>query len=212
MRRSASRSARSFIRISDQLFRLDNHPCATTAQVSRSADDLRLLRPPTGGTKRHALRAFIRINASGLALTGGVSVSDALDASQRALIRRRAPNVFIRINSQVGANGFPAAPKTGAFIRINASGLALTGGVSVSDTLDASQRALTRRRAPNVFIRINAAGIALRFSENRRALRRLRALLQSWLQPNSASEQITKPHHSMGFLAFSATENRGAAM
>lgn len=155
MRRSASRSARSFIRISDQLFRLDNHPCATTAQVSRSADDLRLLRPPTGGTKRHALRAFIRINASGLALTGGVSVSD---------------------------------------------------------TLDASQRALTRRRAPNVFIRINAAGIALRFSENRRALRRLRALLQSWLQPNSASEQITKPHHSMGFLAFSATENRGAAM
>jgi len=204
--------------MSDQLFRLDNHPCATTAQVSRSADDLRLLRPPTGGTKRHALRAFIRINASGLALTGGVSVSDTLDASQRALIRRRAPNVFIRINSQVGANGFPAAPKTGAFIRINASGLALTGGVSVSDPLDASQRALIRRRAPNVFIRINAAGIALRFSENRRArrrrraLRRLRALLQSWLQPNSASEQITKPHHSMGFLAFSATEHRGAAM
>lgn len=135
--------------MNDHLFRLNNQPCATVAHVSRSHDYRHILSQSTGGAKRHISRAFTRMNASDLALTGCVSASD---------------------------------------------------------TRDVSQGSFSRRRAPDVFIRINAAGIALRVSGSRRAL------LQPWLQPNSATEQTTKPHHSMGFRAFGATENREAAM
>ena len=192
--------------MNDHLFRLNNQPCATVAHVSRSHDYRHILSQSTGGAKRHISRAFTRMNASDLALTGCVSASDTRDVSQGSFSRRRAPDVFIRINSKIGANGFPAALEMRAFIYMNAPGLALTRGISASDTRDVSQRSFSRCRAPDVFIRINAAGIALRVSGSRRAL------LQPWLQPNSATEQTTKPHHSMGFRAFGATENREAAM